>query len=381
MSDGEEAGSPSRPWATWSLASACCLIFAWNWAQSGFVLFEDAGRLDLDVLRDAGALDWLALREQEQWWRLGSAALLHGAWWHLFLNLWALVLLGAMVEGRYGRGMWFLSVITSGLLSGLVAMAWGGADVVVGVSGVVFGLGGFWLVAPAVAQRAQSAQNPSTDVQAPTARLRPLDKSKPSRRGPHEIGRRELLFWLGLALVVGLFWSELSQAGHIGGLAGGVLIGLGLRWVRLAVPMALIGMSIGFLSGRAALAEPQSAGQWARLGHALMEAKHYPAAWAAFDDALGFPDVDPAARAQWLNAGAYARALGSSEAADWSFGLKMVRESLLEQPENPDRLDTLGWLLCVSGDRVAGKLVLVRAKAASGGEPSVEVLEHLASCG
>jgi len=274
--------------------------------------------------------------------------------------------------------MWFLSVISSALLSGLVAMAWGGADVVVGVSGVVFGLAGFWLVVPG---DARSAHLSSTDAQASVVRSAPLDMSKPTIRAPLEIGRRELLFWLGLALVVGLFWSELSQAGHIGGLAGGGLIGLGLRWMRLAIPMALIGMTIGFVSGRAALAEPQSAGQWARLGHALMEVEHYPAAWAAFDDALEFPDVDPGARAQWLNAGAYARALGSSEFSDWSFGLEMVRESLREQPENPDRLDTLGWLLCVSGDQVAGKAVLVRAKSASDGAPSAEVLEHLASCG
>jgi membrane associated rhomboid family serine protease len=367
--------------------------------QSGFLTFEDWGRLDPSLLRGHGAVDWLALREEGQWWRLVTGALLHGAWWHLAFNLWALLVLGSMVERRLGLSTWLTVVSSSTVMGGLAAMAWGDANMVVGVSGVVFGLGGVLLAAPRDSRGARTARTTMDAADALGSRKRlgpPLSAALGAQTGIEsdgdareglgggdaetELSLRELAFWLGLTLAAGAFWAELSQAGHIGGLLGGGLVGLGLRSrpAQFLAPLIWIGVVLGSLE--AILADPDSSGGQERLAYALLDAERYEAAWSAFDAALEQDVEDTDRRGRLLNAGAYARALGSTEAVVLKRGLEMVDESLGLDAASPDRLDTRGWLLCRMRDQVEGQAALADALAASDGDPSVELLEHIESC-
>jgi membrane associated rhomboid family serine protease len=354
------------------------MVFAISWAASDFVLFEDAGRLDIDSLRSMGALDWLALREKSQWWRLASAPFLHGAWWHLAFNLWALFVLGGSVERGFGRAWWSIVLLVSALGSGLAAMAWGQADMVVGVSGVVFGYGGF-LVGRAINAVFVDSMNEPLEGTGSAKSEHSKSLSEDNRR-EFGVPIRELIFWLGLSIGAGWLWPELSQAGHIGGLLAGLFLGAaGTNKPALALGVAVLA-SGSAAAGREVVAVPESGAEQERLGYALLAQDRAAEAWPAFDGALSAVGEDDPRRGEWLNASAYARAIGSEDRKEWELGLVLIEESLALSPEDPNRLDTLGWLQCQIGRYEAGMSTLRRAEALSEDGPSEELEEHLQAC-
>lgn len=77
-----------------------------------------------------------------QWWRLFTAMFLHAGILHLAFNLWALWIIGQIVERLLGwRGMAVVYLL-AGLGGSLASLAWNPDVVSVGASGAIFGLYG-----------------------------------------------------------------------------------------------------------------------------------------------------------------------------------------------------------------------------------------------
>ena len=76
------------------------------------------------------------------------------------------------------------------------------------------------------------------------------------------------------------------------------------------------------------------------------------------------------------NAVAYTLALAGEE-LEWAE--QLVRAALVERPESPDYLDTLGWVLCRQG-RVEEGLVQLEAATAADETGNDEIAAHLVEC-
>lgn len=81
--------------------------------------------------------------QQGQYWRLLTVALVHGGFFHLGFNLYALHILGTPVEQFFGRTRYIIILLVS-LVSGSLASALFNNPYIasVGASGMVFGLFG-----------------------------------------------------------------------------------------------------------------------------------------------------------------------------------------------------------------------------------------------
>jgi len=158
---------------------------------------NDSALLKLGALPDNGQL-------HGEFWRIATYSFLHFNWLHLILNVGLLFWIGRIVEQQVGTGrgalIYFVSVLCSAAVI-LLAHNWHPKEgATVGASGGVFGLLGTALI---ISYR-QNADN----------RL-----------------RRSL--WIVLAVGFGVsLLPDISMAGHIGGIIGGVPIALLLSMRR-----------------------------------------------------------------------------------------------------------------------------------------------------
>jgi membrane associated rhomboid family serine protease len=150
-------------------------------------------------LIDFGAKDRLLIESGEEW-RLLTAAFLHQGALHLFLNLYALWVLGRFCEPIYGRSRFLIIYLASAIGSSLASNAFT-AEPSVGASGALFGLLGAALVFGFRHRR---------DLpEAPGRRL-----------------RGSLVFWLLVNLALGWIFPFIDHWGHIGGLVTGIAASL-----------------------------------------------------------------------------------------------------------------------------------------------------------
>ncbi len=130
-----------------------------------------------------------------EWWRLVTAGFLHASVIHIAFNMLMLWWFGSALEGLLGRGR-FLAVYGLGLLAGSAgALLVSPEAATVGASGAVFAVLGAGLVL--------------------------------ERRGINVFGGAALTVVL-LNVAITLFVPNISLGGHLGGLAGGVLVILAL---------------------------------------------------------------------------------------------------------------------------------------------------------
>ena len=139
---------------------------------------------------------------------------------------------------------------------------------------------------------------------------------------------------------------------------------------------------LGWASADAIGAEPTSQTELERSAYVLLERERAAEAWPQFDrlieqhgEGAGSEKLD-----EWLNASAYARALGSNDPREWRAGLELVERSLRSEEDNANRLDTKGWLLCRLGEVEKGSQVLRRAADLAGDDASPDIAEHLEGC-
>lgn len=133
-----------------------------------------------------------------QWWRAFTAAFIHDGILHIAFNMFALWQIGTVVEQLFGSPKMALIYVLSMIGSAWAIYHFSYAEVTIGASGAIFGLFGA-LVAAGL------------------------------RMG--NAGRRMVQSMLGIVLInviYGFMIPNISQAGHLGGLVAGFLVGIPL---------------------------------------------------------------------------------------------------------------------------------------------------------
>ena len=138
---------------------------------------------------------------QGEIWRLFTATLLHDGILHLMFNLYALFALGPMLEAYVGPRRFLIIYLLGGLFGSLLSYAFS-QSVSVGASGAIFGI-----------------------IGATTVYFFRYRKNFGSQ------GRailQNMIFVIVINLLFGLSAGYIDNWGHIGGLLGGALVGLGI---------------------------------------------------------------------------------------------------------------------------------------------------------
>ena len=163
-------------------------VYAINLAQ-GSTLTRTSG-----WLFEEGALvilsPWGGLAVGE-WWRLITAAFLHGSLLHIAMNMVVLWIIGAPVEEALGRGRFLALYLISGLAGSAGALLFDPEAITVGASGAIFGILGAALVL--------------------------------ERQRNYVLGGSALSFLVINLIITFAFPNTISIGGHLGGLVGGVL--------------------------------------------------------------------------------------------------------------------------------------------------------------
>lgn len=150
------------------------------------------------VLVDFGAL--YAPLPRSEWWRTITVMFVHTSLLHLLFNMYALGIFGPPIESRYGRARFLAMYLCSGFLGSGASLLLTPGNVRAGASGAVFGILGAWL---AFFVRHRSARGARDQIQS-------------------------LLVLVGINVVIGLY-ANVDLWAHMGGLAGGFLIGTALE--------------------------------------------------------------------------------------------------------------------------------------------------------
>ena len=157
------------------------------------------GGLSASRLFDDGALRAAEVANGD-YWRLLSAGFLHASPFHIFFNMFALWILGTMLEPAIGTVRFGLIYFVSLLCGSFGALLLSPDSLTVGASGAVFGLMG---------------------AAAVVARNRGLNLMESG-----------LGIWIGLNLLITFTIPNISIGGHIGGLIGGTVTALLLVELR-----------------------------------------------------------------------------------------------------------------------------------------------------
>ncbi len=155
----------------------------------------DAGDGEHIVLTDAAGclasgLEWIPGVATGAWWQLITSAFAHVEVWHIGFNMFALWMLGPLVERILGRTR-FLAIYFVAALAGSAVATWFAASfsMTLGASGAIFGLMGAVLL---IALK-------------------------------HQGNVQSILVWLGLNAAITIFGgSRISWEGHLGGFLGGL---------------------------------------------------------------------------------------------------------------------------------------------------------------
>jgi membrane associated rhomboid family serine protease len=157
-------------------------------------------------------------------WRLVTSGFLHGGILHILFNMYALYILGTMLEPAVGRLRFGLIYFVSMLCGALGVLLIDPNEPTLGASGAVFGLMGAAVV---------------------VMRNRGVD--------PMQSG---LPLWIGINLLITFTIPHISIGGHIGGLIGGALVAVVLFELpdRLRVPAMAANVLAGVMGAAAIVA-------------------------------------------------------------------------------------------------------------------------------
>lgn len=188
---------PEGPRTTTILLAANFLMFGFSLLaamRAGIGIEAMFGRMPVTTLVALGARDYHVL--EGEWWRLVTAAFLHGNIVHLLFNCWVLFDVGPAVEEMYGTTKFVVLYFFAAITGSLGSLYWHPLVVMVGASGALFGLIGV-MIAYGYRHRTTLAEQ----MKAMYVR------------------------WAIYGLVFGFIMGA-DNAAHIGGLAGGIAFGL-----------------------------------------------------------------------------------------------------------------------------------------------------------
>jgi membrane associated rhomboid family serine protease len=211
------------PVVTLALLAAC-------WVMALLTLPGNQDALLVRLYR-FGAKENVAIAAGE-YWRLLTAAFLHGGVVHLLVNSWSLYVLGTLTERVLGPGRFLATFLVSAVTGSLASWVFNPV-IGVGASGAIFGLLGTALY---LSWRGQTAHIPPAAL-------------------------RSLGFWTIYNLVYGFITPTIDNAAHLGGLAGGVICAVALT--GRVIPGALVGAGLSVLAwgGYAIARTPDITGQ------------------------------------------------------------------------------------------------------------------------
>jgi rhomboid protease GluP len=191
---------------SWRTAPVTLTMLALCWLAFGFDFFVTGGRQEMGPLVAAGQIV-PSLIEGGQWWRLITSGFLHYGILHIAFNSYALVQVGILVEYVYGSARFFVIYFAALVAGGLAAYysTIGTDNATAGASGAIMGVFGAMGV---------------LGFKLPHARRALLQSA---------------LFPIVLTLGNGLMNPGISNAGHIGGLIGGVLVAAVMTPARAAM--------------------------------------------------------------------------------------------------------------------------------------------------
>ena len=211
------------PVATLTLVALCVLVF--------ILMTLAGGSKNPDVLLNFGA-SYGPYLQRGDYWRLVMPMFLHIGWFHLAVNMYALYLLGPLLERIYGYARFSLIYVGAGIAGSWLSMAMS-HNVSAGASGAIFGIAGAMLV---------------------TGRLYP---EVVPRRWKMAFGKGMVLVIL-LNFAIGLSMSHLiDNWGHTGGLLGGILLALLIppplpyrssRWILSRLPQEAVILPIAIVA-------------------------------------------------------------------------------------------------------------------------------------
>ncbi|HEX8704249.1 MAG TPA: rhomboid family intramembrane serine protease [Myxococcaceae bacterium] len=166
-----------------------------------------AGPLDVDAMVRFGAKVGPLITEAGQPWRLVTANFLHRDAVHLGVNVVALLATGVALERTYRRRDYVALLLASGLAAMTGSLLWA-EEVGVGASGIAYGCVGALIV---LGRRHRAVLTPFARMMA----------------GEGVLPTVLLFLWMG--------WTSVGvdNAGHLGGFATGLLVGLFLVPARL----------------------------------------------------------------------------------------------------------------------------------------------------
>lgn len=145
---------------------------------------------------EQGSIDF----PRHQYWRLATCTLLHIGWIHLLLNGYALWILGKLLENIYGFDDFLIIYLISGLTGSIASWKFGASPASAGASGAIFGLLGAAISLTILKKEGVP------------------EKIRSRLAGP-------LVFWTLVNLALGFAIANIDNAGHIGGMVGGLIFG------------------------------------------------------------------------------------------------------------------------------------------------------------
>lgn len=178
-------------------------VFALMCFAGGLALMS----VDPEVLRGFGAKQNNLIAEQHQYWRLITAIFIHIGFIHLFLNNYALWIIGQEIEQIYGSARFVVLYLVTGVLGSVGSYIFNPQATSAGASGAIFGLFGVM---------ATFAFKYRKEIPALLSR---------------EI-RRRVLPIIAINLIFGFSVSIVDNAAHIGGLLAGIVLALVVPYMR-----------------------------------------------------------------------------------------------------------------------------------------------------
>ncbi len=133
-----------------------------------------------------------------EYWRLWTVTLIHADPLHLFFNMYALYLVGPIVERWYGSLRFLVFYLTCAAAGSVASFVFGGAPFAVGASGAIFGLFGMVLAAGRIHH--------------------PVDHSSRALMS-------QLMFLILINVAFGFAVGGIDNAAHLGGLFAGLWLG------------------------------------------------------------------------------------------------------------------------------------------------------------
>ena len=184
----------------WQTGWATLIIIGLN---AAVFLFMAVNGVNIMAPETKDLLDWGAnfkpLTLDGEWWRLLTSCFLHIGVLHLAVNMYSLLSVGVLLENMLGRAQYVIAYLVCGLAGSAASLWWHEATVSAGASGAIFGMFGLFYGWVTTSHRLSAEEKKAQLASAGT--------------------------FLAFNLFMGLS-GKIDNAAHLGGLAGGIIIGL-----------------------------------------------------------------------------------------------------------------------------------------------------------